>query len=328
MSMAHTKVLLEVQDDRGNVIIAVDSGARFGGTLRRVPESIAVDDVFEVMLVFGDEPATMTLRAATASAWSRGRMIKASVVTVDVGGIHLAPPTPVPHSKAGLSGRLSDVPIAELVQLLCAARRTATVQLRRDGEAIGLMAFVDGRAVCADTTDGRSGADAFYALAGVESGDFEVFYGRAVAEANIHDDTLFLLLEAARRADESRRVVEDVVALDALTEAIDHALTPPALPRRRERRPADKKGEATSPGRRSASTSGLFSGFFDEFSAARDKQAKQVPVAAPGLRAHRATDDVMTSPPFASLAFSTGDAHTGDHDTDIMTKSVSAISAN
>ncbi len=322
--MAHTKVALEVQDDRGNVMVAVDSGARFVGTVRRVPEAIAVDDLCEIMLVFGDEPATMTVRASTAAAWSPGRLFKASVVALDVGGIHLVPPAPVPHHKPGLSGRLFDVPIAEIVQLLCAARRTASVQLSRDGQALGELAFVDGRAVCAFTTDGSAGADAFYALACLESGDFEVFYGQAVAEPNLHEDTLFLLLESARRADEAGRIVNAVAAVaavDGVSAAIDQALTAAPAPPRHESFSADFKSEPTSPGRLSPASSGLFSAFFEEFSAARrDKQH-----GATTPRSDHLVDDDVSLPNFASLNMSSNEGQPGDQDTDIIVKGSSAV---
>lgn len=316
--MAHTKVALEVQDDRGNVVVSVDSGARFVGTVRRVPEAIAVDELCEIMLVFGDEPATMTVRASTAAAWSPGRLFKASVVALDVGGIHLVPPASVPHHKPGLSGRLFDVPIAEIVQLLCAARRTASVHLSRDGQALGELAFVDGRAVCAFTTDGSAGADAFYALACLESGDFEVFYGQTVAEPNLHEDTLFLLLESARRADEAGRIV---AAVDGVSAAIDEALTAPSAPPHHESLSADFKSEPTSPGRRSPGGSGLFSAFFEEFSAARrDKQR-----GATTPRSDHLVDDDVSLPNFASLNLSSHEGEPGDQDTDIMVKASSAV---
>jgi hypothetical protein len=320
MPMAHTKVALEVQDDRGNVMVAVDSGARLVGTVRRVPEAVAVDDHLEIMLVFGDEPATMTVRASTAASWSKGRLFKASVVALDVGGIHLVPPASVPHHKPGLSGRLIDVPIAEIVQLLCAARRTATVQLVRDGQALGELAFVDGRAVCAFTTDGSAGADAFYALACLESGDFEVFYGQTLAEPNLHEDTLFLLLESARRADEAGRVVNAVAAVDGLSAAIDQALTAPSAPPPHETPSAEHKSDATSPGRRAPASPGLFSAFFEEFSAARrDKQrGSTMP------RSDHLVDDDVSLPNFASLNLSSNEGQPGDQDPDVLVKASSA----
>jgi hypothetical protein len=380
---ARPRVALEFVDERGNVLVAVDSGARFGGTLRRVVESLDVGSAHDVMLIFGDEPATMVVSVVHGSAVRPGAVVQVEVVTVDVGGIRLAPPPPAPSaaaamsvvpSQAGLIGNLGELPMAELVQLLCATRRTATVELTVSGDVVGVVCFAEGRAIFARTTGGAVGVEAFYALAALERGDFAVYYGRGAHSANITEDTLFLLLEAARRADEARRNVEEALALESLAsleENLDGALggaldasttsneadvpvvttAPPPLPRRP--RPADARGESTQPGRRTGG-SGLFSGFFEEFSEARATQQRETreqrrerrsrerssapaprgPARAPddggGLRVVRLsdlrTDDVMPAPPFASLAFAADHSGIGDRDTDIIAAPSSAAS--
>jgi len=380
---ARPRVALEFIDERGNVVVAVDSGARFGGTMRRVVESLDVGTAHDVMLIFGDEPATMVVSVVHGGLVRPGAVAQVEVVTVDVGGIRLAPPPPPPSasaalsiapSQAGLVGHLGELPMAELVQLLCATRRTATVELTVAGDVVGVICFADGRAVFARTTGGAVGVDAFYALAALERGDFAVYYGRQAHAANITEDTLFLLLEAARRADEARRNVEEALALETLAsleDALDGALdgstasddaaapvvttAPPPLPRRA--RPADARGEATQPGRRT-SGSGLFSGFFEEFSEARASQqregreqrraerraarerasasapsrstSRQVPDDGGGLRVVRLsdlrTDDIVVAPPFASLAFAADHSGVGDRDTDIIAAPSSAAS--
>jgi hypothetical protein len=374
---ARPRVALEFVDERGNVVVAVDSGARFGGTLRRVVEVLEVGSAHDVMLIFGDEPATMVVSVVHGGPVHPGAVAQVEVVTVDVGGIRLAPPPPPPSSsaalsvvpsQAGLVGHLGELPMAELVQLLCATRRTATVELTVSGDVVGVICFADGRAVFARTTGGAVGVDAFYGLAALERGEFAVYYGRGAHSANITEDALFLLLEAARRADEARRNAEEALALetlasleDALDGALDGSTTsnevdapvvttaPPPLPRRP--RPADARGEPTQPGRR-ASGSGLFSGFFEEFSEARASQQRESreqrrerrarersssprsPRASSddggGLRVVRLselrTDDIVAAPPFASLAFAADHSGIGDRDTDIIAAPSSAAS--
>jgi len=391
--MAYTKVLVELADTRGNVIVAVDSGARFGGTLRRLPkDDVAIGDVLDVMLIFGDEPCTLSVTSLERCTSAPGRAFRAEVKNMDVGGIHLVPPRPgqseprvelaaeappppvvapavaidvaaaarvevtepVPAVVSvelvranvaipGLRGRLQDVPFAEIVQLLCAAKRTATVEVTRGYNTVGTLGFTDGRAVWASGC-GRDGADAFYALAALDDGDFAVHYGKPSPIENLHGDTLYLLLEAARRADESRRDsqvpqsadsamsavarIEDVASVVAA--AVDAAIAggppPPSHPRRRktDRLPA----EPTSPGRRAStnSKSGMFSGFFEEFSTARERQRDPSrPVPRPRAAAPAKSDDIAAAPPFASLAFQSTE-QSGDRDTDII--SSSAISAS
>ncbi len=374
-SSVRTRISLEVVDERGNVVVIIEGGGRIPGTLRRLSERVTHDDNVDVTLLFGDELATLAMVAASSATLRPGAVIQAAVLGCDLAGLRLSPPPLPPHHRPGLTGDLRDVPMAELIQLLCAARRTATVDIIVDDEVMGTMAFADGRAISARTESGVTGVDAFYALAAFEVGAFEVYYGRTVSSADLTDDTLFLLLEAARRSDEARRVI-DQPSLEAIAEAFDAMASddvalaapppapvaqtkPPPLPARQAAaKPAAKpmptvvapvaedvsSGETTEPVRPRATT-GLFSGFFDEFSAARARETEAPRPAAPrppldrrqgerrGQRQHegrregsrkesarRATDDVVAHPPFASLAFQGDSSMVGDRDTDIVSR--------
>jgi hypothetical protein len=305
---------LEVIDDRGNVVVVIEGGGRIAGTLCRVSERVTLDDNVDVTLLIGDELATLALVATAAATVRPGAVIAAAVLGVDMAGLRLSPPPLPPHHRPGLTGDLGDVPMAELIQLLCAARRTATVDIIVDDEVMGTLAFADGRAISARTENGVCGIDAFYALAAFEVGAFEVFYGRTVSTADLTEDTLYLLLEAARRADEARRVVDQALvpaSLDAIADAFDAMAsddiaiasappvpepavrampaTPPPLPRREAKSApiADdvSPGDPTEPVRPSAAASGLFSGFFSEFSAARAREARPETRAEPRTEA-------------------------------------------
>jgi hypothetical protein len=263
--------------------------------MRRVAERLDAGSAHDVVLILGDEPATMVVSVVDGVVVRPGAVAQVEVVAVDIGGIRLTPPVSTTQTSAalapnaaGLAGHLGELPMADVVQLLCATRRTAAVELTVSGEAVGMISFAEGRAISAHTTSGLVGVDAFYALAALEQGCFAVYYGRQADAGNITEDTLFLLLEAARRSDEARRTVEHAVAAETLVElavALDGVLdgsmdsvsvvsptvttAPPPLPRRP--RPADARGEMTSTGRRPGG-SGLFSGFFEEFSEARASQ--------------------------------------------------------
>ncbi len=214
MHESHTQVSIEIVDNRGNVVVAIDHGARLAGTLRRIPDVLAFGTRLDVMLVIGDEPAALAVRVMGSADVVAGVVVGAVVLQFDVGGLDLVPRPTVAVSNSssdgiGLSGDISDVPMAELVQLLCATRRTAEVELRHLGRFLGTLAFADGRAVSARTVDDVVGVEAFYALAGLEVGAFAVRYNRRAGDENLTSDTLFLLLESARRADEARRVEDD-----------------------------------------------------------------------------------------------------------------------
>jgi hypothetical protein len=348
---ARTQLTIEFVDTHGSVVVAADGGARFPGTLRRVPTSVAFGERLDVMLVVGDESAVMALRAMGNTDVVTGAVVGAALLQLDVGGLDLVPrPTvAVSHAESdgvGLSGNIEDVPMAELVQLMCATRRTAEVELRHLGRYLGSLGFAEGRAISAVTVDGIGGVEAFYALAGLEIGAFAVRYNRRTTDENLTGDTLFLLLESARRVDEARRGPEPepepefdlppTVAVNepevpAAVASSPEAPAPvaPAVPRRsssssssssaspsRRRRSADAATEVS--GR--AASMGQFSGFFAEFSAARAHQKSKEGAAV------RSQEGVAVDPadvveersiaPTAGLAPNVGDMM--DKDTDIV----------
>ncbi|HEY1101223.1 MAG TPA: DUF4388 domain-containing protein [Myxococcota bacterium] len=216
---SQTQLTIEVVDNRGSVVVAVEGGARFAGTLRRIPEVFEFGTRLDVNILIGDEPVALALRTMSSADVTAGVVVGAVVVQFDLGGVDLVPRPTVAVSNStsdgvGLSGDIGEVPMAELVQLLCATRRTAEVELRHLGRFLGTLNFADGRAVNARTVDDVVGVDAFYALAGLEIGAFSVRYNRSAADENLTGDTLFLLLEAARRVDEARRGPDDDGAFD------------------------------------------------------------------------------------------------------------------
>ena len=106
--------------------------------------------------------------------------------------------------SSGVSGSLQDMPLNEIVQAMEFGRKTALVNFLDTSEALGELGFVDGQiafARCADSL----GEDAFYRLATLNKGFFQIHYGERSETRNVNNSTTFLLLEAMRRKDEGLR---------------------------------------------------------------------------------------------------------------------------
>jgi len=107
-----------------------------------------------------------------------------------------------------IEGALSQLALPDLLQTLALARRTGRVTLRRGNER-GEVELVEGRPV-----DARSGPvqgeKALFRLLDWTEGTFSFQPGPPSADARIARGTDELLLEAARQADECRRLLESL----------------------------------------------------------------------------------------------------------------------
>ena len=349
MDEARTQVTIEIVDTRGNVVVVVEGGARFAGTLRRVPEVLSFGARLDVMLVIGDEAAALALRVMASADVTAGVVVGAVVLQLDVGGLDLVPRPTVAVSNSssdgvGLSGDIVDVPMAELVQLLCATRRTAEVEMRHLGRFLGTLCFAEGRAVSARTVDAVEGTEAFYALAGLEVGAFAVRYNRRAAAENLIGDTLFLLLESARRVDEARRVVEDAEESEPVVVAPTPSApstSPPPLPKRsssssssstsssgKKKRSSDRVDATVEQPRRTAASMGQFSGFFSEFTQARAHQKSQEGASVKSQEGVAVDpDDVVDEQPVAVASLKPDFGDMADKDTDIIGRDAVTIAA-
>jgi hypothetical protein len=123
----------------------------------------------------------------------------------------MSPATPCAGSGQGLkpgpavAGRLADLGLPDLVQILSSAHKTARVTLScAHGE--GSLWFDRGQIACA-RSERRSGDEAFFDLLGWTDGRFEVHTVDRVPTRNITAQTTALLLEGFRRMDESTRAL-------------------------------------------------------------------------------------------------------------------------
>ncbi len=119
-----------------------------------------------------------------------------------------------PHLGAGrspsmpppaLTGRLGEVALADVLQLVCMSRRAARIDVLASG-AEGALRCDEGRVVHAELRDGRRGEPAFFALLAARAGTFSVWHEPLLVSANVVRDTTWLLLEAMRRRDDAARL--------------------------------------------------------------------------------------------------------------------------
>ncbi|MEK7867398.1 MAG: cyclic nucleotide-binding domain-containing protein [Planctomycetota bacterium] len=105
--------------------------------------------------------------------------------------------------ETGIIGKLDMIDAADLVQALSLSGRTGTLVVRREGEDFRL-AMKEGQLVSAKLGD-RGGTKAFFAFLKWKYGVFRFEPGDPQGEANLSGDTMALLLEGMRQADEATK---------------------------------------------------------------------------------------------------------------------------
>lgn len=114
-----------------------------------------------------------------------------------------ATPTAPQDGQGGeVSGSLREMSLSEIVQTLELGRKTAMVRMTDQGQVLGNIYFRKGAILAARTPD-HDGDEAFYVLARLRDGHFDISYGAIDCEQNITATTTYLLLEAMRRLDEN-----------------------------------------------------------------------------------------------------------------------------
>jgi two-component system chemotaxis response regulator CheB len=101
---------------------------------------------------------------------------------------------------SGFAGTLRNIQITDIIQMCCLAGASLCIRVTQDNER-GTIYIEDGEVVHAEC--GRAvGAGAFFAILGWPSGQFETMEAPTIAEPTIKEACQFLLMEAARQADE------------------------------------------------------------------------------------------------------------------------------
>jgi hypothetical protein len=111
-------------------------------------------------------------------------------------------------SETSISGRISELGVADLLQLFHSSRKTGTLQLMGEGpqEKEGLIQLENGNITYAELQGtGNHGQDAVYELIKLNEGQFLFTRGKLTkSRPNVRSNTMMLLLECARMMDESR----------------------------------------------------------------------------------------------------------------------------
>jgi response regulator RpfG family c-di-GMP phosphodiesterase len=105
--------------------------------------------------------------------------------------------------QGGIRGKLSDMGLAEICQVLSQGFKTARVTVV-DDKAQGEIYFQDGQ-VCHATYLNQIGREAFFKILNANEGEFAIEHGIGTPELTIDDRLEFLLMEGMRQLDEARR---------------------------------------------------------------------------------------------------------------------------
>ncbi len=176
-------------------------GVTFIRELRKLPRGRRVPVI--VVSSEGEEDKIATAFEAGANSYVT-KPFKKEVLSrkiQSVKSVAALPEKPATASAAALSGDLSALGFAELVQFLNFSRKTGELIVRPEsGE--GGVSFGEG--VVKDAWLGRSTSeDAFFSIARLRTGRFEFHEGRPPRKPTIKQATLGLLMEAMRLADEA-----------------------------------------------------------------------------------------------------------------------------
>jgi len=124
-------------------------------------------------------------------------------ITLKIKGLLFDVPLPEPlEQMKGLTGRLEDFNLTDIIQILSLGLKTAKVEITRDNEK-GLLYLLRGKIVHASAGNLR-GPEAFFELIRWERGVFHILHGQVANEVNVTLDTMHLLMEACTILDEKQ----------------------------------------------------------------------------------------------------------------------------
>ncbi|MDA8105158.1 MAG: DUF4388 domain-containing protein [Nitrospiraceae bacterium] len=124
-------------------------------------------------------------------------------ITLKIKGLLFDVPLPEPlEQMKGLTGRLEDFNLTDIIQILSLGLKTAKVEITRDNEK-GLLYLLRGKIVHSSAGNLR-GPEAFFELIRWEQGVFHILHGQVANEVNVTLDTMHLLMEACTILDEKQ----------------------------------------------------------------------------------------------------------------------------
>jgi two-component system chemotaxis response regulator CheB len=104
------------------------------------------------------------------------------------------------QDSSGFAGTLRNIQITDIIQMCCLAGASLCIRVTQDNDR-GTIYIEDGEVVHAECGQ-AAGVDAFFTILGWPSGQFETMEAAAITAPTIKEPCQFLLMEAARRADE------------------------------------------------------------------------------------------------------------------------------
>ncbi len=104
------------------------------------------------------------------------------------------------QNGSGFAGTLRNIQLNDIIQMCCLAGASLCVRVSQDQDQ-GMIYIQEGEVVHAECAQ-MAGVEAFFTILGWQSGQFETLDADAVDTPTIKEACQFLLMEAARRADE------------------------------------------------------------------------------------------------------------------------------
>lgn len=104
------------------------------------------------------------------------------------------------HSKSGFAGTIKNVQLNDLIQMCCLSASTMCIRVTQ-ADRVGTIFVIDGEIIHADCGT-STGEQAFFRIMGWQAGNFETLKIDTPPEPTISKNCQFLMMEAARIADE------------------------------------------------------------------------------------------------------------------------------
>jgi two-component system chemotaxis response regulator CheB len=104
------------------------------------------------------------------------------------------------QDSGGFAGTLRNIQITDIIQMCCLAGASLSIRVTQDSDT-GTIYIEDGEVVHAECGT-LVGVEAFFTILGWPSGQFETMEASAISKPTIKEACQFLLMEAARQADE------------------------------------------------------------------------------------------------------------------------------
>jgi len=209
VATVHAALQSERRGRSSRVVVIGEQAQERMGTIT-LPACLSARELVK-QLIDAIGPVTITDAPAPLEPAESGRFVSGRV---PAGAYAMSSRPPGPNGRSerspdgrpregsgGFQGEVEAVEVASLVQLLGGQRRTGVLLLTDEGRSLGGVYFEQGQIVHADTSAGTSGAEAFYRLVAITTGQFAFRVLQVAPDRTIHETSTTLLLEGLRRRD-------------------------------------------------------------------------------------------------------------------------------